>query len=351
MNEFARLSAAERELYFEQTASRMNLPAHLIEKDYWVCFSLGVLFSLQSESPLLTFKGGTSLSKVYRVIERFSEDIDFAVNRQCLGFGADSAPDAEGISGEERKRRLSALTSACLAMVKEVLFPKLSGALRELLGETEWSLDLNEDENQNQVLYFRYPPTGVTVNAAYNPPHVRLELTARTDDHPSIFGTVTPYVAEQFPDAIEDAEVTVAVLAAERTFWEKATILHQFHFQEKPERVVPGFSRHYYDIHQLAAAGISEQAVEQIALLPEVADHKNVFYRQVWARYDLARSPQTLELLPHENIASTIQEDYEAMGEMMFGSPPDFDEIVETLTILKQRINAIGVLPVGKGRT
>lgn len=101
MIEFANFPAAERELYFQQTAELAGLPAHLVEKDFWVCFTLQQLFGTSELAKYLTFKGGTSLSKVFKAIDRFSEDIDFAVSRDCLGFGDQGAPDLPGISMEE----------------------------------------------------------------------------------------------------------------------------------------------------------------------------------------------------------------------------------------------------------
>lgn len=343
MIEFANLPASERQLYFEQTAEKMDLPAHLIEKDFWVCFTLKVLFDLDEFKEHLTFKGGTSLSKVYQVIERFSEDIDFAVNRDLLGYGGEKAPDADGISGKERKRRLEGLAEACLTKVRDELQPQLNQGIEALISKSdEWSIEFKEDEKANQVLYFKYPPTSVTLTDGYNPHVVRIEMTARTDNHPSESASVAPYISDHYPDAFDDAKVTVNALLAERTFWEKATILHQFHFQNDPERVADGFSRHYYDVFQLVTKGISDSAIEMIDLLPEVADHKQAFYHQGWANYDLARKPQTLELMPHENIVATIKRDYEEMQEMMFGDTPDFDVILDCLQKLKQRINSLG---------
>ena len=141
MLEFANLTAEEQVVYFEQTAEKMNLPGHLVEKDFWVCFTLHTLFSLGDFKDHLTFKGGTSLSKVYKVIERFSEDIDFAVSRDCLGFGGDNAPDAGGISGKQQKKRLRELGEACLEKIKSGLLPSLDANLKEVLNRDDWSLD------------------------------------------------------------------------------------------------------------------------------------------------------------------------------------------------------------------
>ncbi len=343
MNEFANLPAMERQVYFQQTAERTQLPAHLVEKDFWVCFVLQLLFSDQDLARYLTFKGGTSLAKVYKAIDRFSEDIDFAVSRESLGFHTTTAPDAPGISMEERRRRLAKLSESCLAWTREELFPSIRQSLTGSLVTDRWTLELIADENNNQQILFRYPPSALTLGGSYNPPRVRVELTARTDNHPSQPATVVSYVAEQFPDAFSRSSVNVEVLKIERTFWEKATILHQFHFQSDPARVALGFSRHYYDIYQLAQRGFAEAALDEVLLLPEVADHKNVFYRQQWARYDLARTPQTLELLPHVDIEATIAADYLAMQEMIFGNAPEFSAILTTLHDLKSRINTLQV--------
>ncbi|MCA9190693.1 MAG: nucleotidyl transferase AbiEii/AbiGii toxin family protein [Planctomycetales bacterium] len=341
MIEFANFPAAERELYFQQTAELAGLPAHLVEKDFWVCFTLQQLFGTSELAKYLTFKGGTSLSKVFKAIDRFSEDIDFAVSRDCLGFGDQGAPDLPGISMEERKRRLANLTKACLDWTKGDLFPTLHSHLSRSLGNSAWNAELVEDQNNNQQIFFHYPQSGVTQGTSYNPPRVRIELTARTDNHPAMNASVSPIVAEQFPDAVDNPQAQVEVLRVERTFWEKATILHQFHFQNDSASVTAGFSRHYYDIHQLVTRGFSGKAIEEIALLTEVADHKDTYYRQRWARYDLARNPTTLELLPHTAIESTIAADYIEMREMIFGELPTFDEILQVLRYLQSQINTM----------
>lgn len=341
MIEFANLPDAEREAYFQETAERSRLPAHLVEKDFWVCFILQLLFSDAEIARYLTFKGGTSLSKVYKAIDRFSEDIDFAVSRESLGFAADAAPDAAGISMEERKRRLARVSASCIKWTTETLFPIIRQALTSSLSTDGWSIDLVVDEIGNQQVLFSYPRSALTVGNSYNPPRIRIELTARTDNHPAQPATVVPYVAEHIPGAISDSSIKVEVLKIERSFWEKAAILHQFHFQNNPDRIAPGFSRHYYGVNQLVERGYSESALQDVLLLSEVADHKNIFYRQQWARYDLARNPRTLELLPHSDIESAIEDDYQSMQEMIFNTAPKFGQILSTLRDLKDRINKL----------
>ncbi len=339
MIQFANLPAQERELYFRQTAILLSLPPHLIEKDFWVCFVLRLLFSIESVSPHLTFKGGTSLSKVFKAIHRFSEDVDFAVSREGLGFGGKHAPDEPGLSWSVREKRLQELGHKCRDWTRDELLPTFNEKLHQSLPGLSWSIDLVEDSNQNQQVLFRYPPSAITLSTSYNPSTVRVELTARTDNHPASNAIVRSYVAEQIEDAMGDADVHVVVLNSERTFWEKATILHQLHFLENPERLPAGYSRHYYDVYQLVREGFSRSAMSDMQLLPEVADHKRVYYRQGWARYDLARNPQTLELLPNLKIETHLKRDYELMQEMIFRSPPTFDEIIQPLKSLKNEVN------------
>ena len=151
MIEFANLPDAEREIYFQETAERSRLPAHLVEKDFWVCYTLRLLFSDAEIARYLTFKGGTSLSKVYKAIDRFSEDIDFAVSRESLGFTAAAAPDAASISMEERKRRLARLSDSCRTWTTESLFPKVGQALTNSLSTNRWSVDLVADDIESTI--------------------------------------------------------------------------------------------------------------------------------------------------------------------------------------------------------
>src|SRR5260221_14758866 len=112
MDDFVKLSAEERRIFFEGTSGPRNMEAQIVEKDFWVCWTLQELFRLPVIGEHLVFKGGTSLSKVFKVIERFSEDIDVSIERTFLGFGGGNEPEADG-SNKEKQRRIEALRSAC----------------------------------------------------------------------------------------------------------------------------------------------------------------------------------------------------------------------------------------------
>jgi len=224
MNNVARLSREDRRELWSRAAERLPpLPDLMIEKDFWVCFTLQHLFALPGARDHFIFKGGTSLSKVWRAIHRFSEDIDISLSREWLGFGGDRDPEAAG-TRKQRAKQLAALSEACGERLREEIAPALSEALAQVLGRTGWNLEV--DPEDEQTLLFTYPTAlGEITGRAYIRPVVRIECGARSDRWPVSSGHVTPYVAEAFPDTLPNAGVDIPVLDIERTFWEKASIL------------------------------------------------------------------------------------------------------------------------------
>ena len=141
MEALLKMSPAERRLACIQVDERMRLQAASVEKDFWVCWTLRELFTLPGIGPHLTFKGGTSLSKAWKLIERFSEDIDLVVDKQTLGFGGDASPD-HAPSKKQRKLRLEALMDACRRWVQETLQPALAARIGAALGPDGWKLEV-----------------------------------------------------------------------------------------------------------------------------------------------------------------------------------------------------------------
>ena len=189
MDDVARLPVADRTDLFVATASRRALSPAIIEKDFWVCWTLKRIFTLPDPPAGLLFKGGTSLSKVFGVIERFSEDVDLSFDRAGLGFGGESDP-LNATTGKKRKHGLEALTETCQRAIREQFLPQLMTAFGDALGEppsATWGLDLDEDDPDGQTLLFRYPAENRSHPAdepAYVRPVVRLEIGARSDHWP-----------------------------------------------------------------------------------------------------------------------------------------------------------------------
>ena len=348
MDRIARLAVSERVALFENAAQkRPEILPGFIEKDFWVCWVLHRIFEVLQFRPHLIFKGGTSLSKVYRAIERFSEDVDLSLSRRDLGFADDRDPEQAGISKKAARRRLDTLVAECQTVVREKLVPDLRTDFDAALGASGWSLDL--DPNDPQTIIFKYPPSVLSVSVSYVRPAIRLEMGARSDDWPAADAEITPYAAEVFPDLFTIRSCRVRTLAAERTFWEKATLLHaECHRPtDKPSR--ERLSRHYYDLYRLAQQPISERALAQRALLERVIAHKSFFFAQAWAHYETAR-PGTFRLLPVADRLAALRRDYQDMETMIFGGVPAWGDIVRELERLEARINTFR-LPVMSSST
>ena len=339
MDTFLQLPAARRHSAFQQVDEKMGLQAVSVEKDLWVCWTLRELFALPGVGEHLTFKGGTSLSKAWKLIQRFSEDIDIIVDKEVLGFGGDAAPD-RAPSNKQRKVRLENLMESCRLWVQGTLQPALAERLRNALGETGWTLEVDPDIPDGQCLLFHYPSVFPAGSAGYVRPIVKIELGARSDDWPHESKSILSYVIELFPALDPDAAFPVRVLAAERTFWEKACLLHEETFRpaDKPRKI--RMARHYYDLWCLLQAGVGEQALAQKALFQRVAEHRELFFRFSWVDYT-THKPGTFRLVPPAAHRANWKSDYQAMlGPMFFGDTPTFDEMMAAAAEFEKTFNA-----------
>ncbi len=316
----------------------MGLQAVSVEKDFWVCWTLRELFSMPSVREHLTFKGGTSLSKAWKFIERFSEDIDIIVDKVALGFGGDAAPD-RAPSKKQRRERLEKLMEASRQWVQGTLQPALDARLRETLGDAGWRLEVDPDLADGQCLLFHYPALFTATTAGYVRPVVKIELGARSDDWPHETKVIQPYVIEFFPAFDPDATFSVNVLAAERTFWEKACLLHEETFRPADKPRKHRMARHYYDLWCLLRAGVGERAIADMALFRRVAEHREIFFRLGWVDYSTHR-PGTFRLIPPEQHLGNWRDDYQEMlGPMFFGEVPTFEEILRVVGEFEQLFN------------
>ena len=344
MNSVAGWAAEDRAALFGETANRRGVSPMVIEKDFWVCWTLEKLFRSDISHHLI-FKGGTSLSKVYGLIERFSEDIDLSLSRSYLGFTGEHDPE-EAPSKNKRRKLVHALQEACRERIGGILLPGLRTMFAsELSGASPaaaWSLSI--DDQDPQTLVFRYPaaPRDASGHALpYLSPTVRLELGARSDDWPASWAQVASYAADAFPHLFSAPGCSVKVLAPERTFWEKATLLHAEHHRPAGSRAGDRLSRHYYDLFMLAHSPFGEAAMNDLDLLMRVALHKSIFFECAWARYEEAR-PGSIHLLPSGEQVGHLRRDYQGMAEMFFGESPPFDEILAGLEQVEKRINSSG---------
>ncbi|MBI3552717.1 MAG: nucleotidyl transferase AbiEii/AbiGii toxin family protein [Elusimicrobia bacterium] len=338
MDSVAKSSRRERTQLFETAEGKHNprIPAPIVEKDFWVCWALHRLFTVLKFRPQLIFKGGTSLSKVFKVIDRFSEDVDLSLSRRDLGFADARDPEEAGISKNEAKRRLEALVEQCKLAVKEKLLPDLRRDFATVLGESGWSIEVDTDDSQ--TLVFAYPQSDATSKLKYVRPAIRLEMGARSDDWPAVEAEITPYAAEDFPGMFTQPKSLVRTLSAERTFWEKATLLHAECHRPETKATAERHSRHYYDLYCLSRHEIGREALKRGDLLERVIQHKSFFFSSSWANYATAK-PGTLRLVPDAKRLAVLSQDYDEMQAMMFGASPKWSEIIKELKQLEGRIN------------
>jgi hypothetical protein len=330
------MTADERAEVFAETADRKGLPEAIIEKDFWVCWVLKQLFSIEALSGRLLFKGGTSLSKIFHAINRFSEDIDLAVDYAALGFTGEREPRREEISKTRRASILGEMMTECRLYIAGEFLEALEMRCREVLGAAgAWSLAVSEQDPN--VVRFRYP-TAATESLAYVAPQVVLELGTHAEFVPRDRFTIRSFAAEEFPELAADGDVGVVALLGKRTFWEKATILHAEYHRPTAKPLPERYSRHYYDVAMLAQGTIRSEALADTALLAQVVRHKEMFYPSGWAHYDLAR-PGSLRLVPAAERLAALERDYRNMEVMIFGEPPAFNKIMETLAALEREIN------------
>jgi len=339
MESILRLTPGQRSELYKGASQKLGIGEVILEKDFWVCWTLRELFALPGIGEHLIFKGGTSLSKVWRAIARFSEDIDVSLSREWLGFTGDRSPE-HATSGKKQRERIEDLAAACSHKIATEILPALRSRAAATLGDKGW--DIIVDPDDSQTLRFTYPSdVSTTTPDAYVRREVKMEFGARSDDWPAEDKAVVPYVAELYPETLGDAVAPLRVLSLERTFWEKATILHAEAHRDETKATPQRFSRHYADLAALAAHPSAAVAIARDDLRARVVEHKRVFFAAAWAKYETA-VPGTFRLIPPPYRLAALESDYRDMHEMFFGRSRPWPEIVEQLRELEARINRRG---------
>jgi len=343
VDKVALLPARDRAALFGETAAARGVADTIIEKDFWVCWTLRRLFEQRENAPSLVFKGGTSLSKAFNAIRRFSEDIDLSFDRADLGYIGDRDPEKEGLSRKKVGQLIDHLVRDVELHIAKNLLPALLSSIARHLGDPAgggWSLEI--DGADAQTVNFHYPTALAATeyeNMGYITPRVKLELGARGDPWPTEQRVIRPYAADDYPDFFEDPDTSVIVLSARRTFWEKATALHAEAHRPAESPTPQYFSRHYYDLAMVVDTDEGSAAATDFDLLAQVAQHKTTFFRSGWASYDTAK-PGSLRLMPNEARIKDLRADYRAMAPMMFDeNPPSFDNLLAKIAALQEAIN------------
>ncbi len=223
--------------------------------------------------------------------------------------------------------------------MRDLIAPELESAVKAVLGEraTGWFEFLTDATTNSPVLLFHYP-TAVPTAFAYLKRSVKLEFGSLTDQRPLGRHAVRPWVAEVLEQAFPDWRCEVVCLELERSFWEKATILHAEYHRPSDKPTPDRFSRHYADTAALSQHATATQALDLHELRDRVVQWKARFFGSGWANYDLAR-PGSFRLVPPAQRQPSLRRDYQAMRDMYISEPPHFDQVLAALAKLEERIN------------
>lgn len=339
-------SEQDRQGVFLATASRLGTPIQNVEKDFWVTWTLDLLFNGRQENePRLLFKGGTSLSKAYGLISRFSEDIDITVFREDIGQHIE-VENLEGLSGKRQRQLLDEIKEACQSYIQGALINRLNTQIQEVFGAAGIPITVpvvirDQDDPDQQTLLVRYPTVSAEPNS-YIKATVKIEAGAKSALDPHREVTVKPYLSDDLPDT--DLLVSnVVTIDAERTFWDKVVILHglrKWHdnrgeVRQQGNRV----SRHYYDLYRLLNSGAGLNAIQNLALGTDCVRHALMFFNR--PDYELQSALNgSFAITPTAGMVDELKRDYQAMSGMIFGEVPGFLEVLTSIEKLEMQLNA-----------
>jgi hypothetical protein len=335
------ISAAEKDRIdtFLSAAQRLGANAQYIEKDFWVCWTLDVLYhGLPAGGPRLLFKGGTSLSKGYGLINRFSEDIDITAFREDLNQAA-TVEELEGLSGKKRKAKLDAIRDACQAWVSRPLREGVTARLDEFAPKGGKAiLDGADPDGQTLLVFY---PSIIPGETDYIRPAVRIECGAKSALDPHREATVRPYIADDVP-SLDIFVSGVTTIEPIRSFWDKVVIAHGLRrwFEIRGELRQEGqrISRHHYDLHCLLNSAVGTAALAAENLATDCVRHARLFFDR--PDFDLASAKRGSWVIePSAGMLGRLRVDYEKTMPMIFGRAPAFEEIMASMKKINESIN------------
>ncbi len=327
-NNYFELTTAQQRTILEQTAIKQGLPKQAIEKDLWVTIILQILFGLPCADSLV-FKGGTSLSKVWRLISRFSEDIDLAIDRAVFDLG-----------GDLTKKQVKKLRKASSLFVRNTLYQQLVEVVNQTslkdLCQIEPEPDGEGDSTypEPRSIFIRYKSV-FDDKLDYIPPVVKVEAGARSLLEPYAETTITSMVEEVLPSistTISDVMVKTAI--AEKTFLEKAFLLHEL-FSVNNCVEAHRRSRHIYDLYMMMQQGIAEKAVPNDELWQTIHKLRSTLTSMQGVDYSVDIR-KNMQLIPPKESLAGWEKDYEEMSyAMIYGEKPIFAELLYSMNWLE----------------
>ena len=330
----AKLSDSDRRILFLNTAEKKNLHPAIVEKDFWVCYILDYLFNRNQYRSSFVFKGGTSLSMAYHLIERFSEDIDLILDWRTIHYQSDEIwTDRSNNKQDQYNKKLN---QDAATFIGGALLKSLTMGLSQ---ELSFTPNFFVDPDDRQVVNFAYPHL---FDEEYIRSEIRLEIGPIAEWTPSHLVEIRSMAAEQYERVFEQPTTTVLTIDAERTFWEKATILHKIaHFPEG-KKLPLRYARHYYDLYKMGLSPIKQSAFERKDLLERDILFKTKFYYSRSASYETA-SLREIRLTPPDRLIPDIRSDYDRMKNMIYGAKPDFSVLMEGIASLEEEIHRLSI--------
>jgi hypothetical protein len=332
---FLSLSASDQRDALEAVRFKTNRPVIQLEKDVWVVWALGALYTSPQITDL-TFKGGTSLSKAYRLIDRFSEDIDLTYDiRKIIPDLATGSTYLPG-NRSQAKKWTDAVRDRLPKWIRETVKPVLDAALQA--DGLQADIDICPSNGDRLLLHY---PTQNAISG-YIKPVVTLEFGARSTGEPHELISIVCDMQEHAHDLVFPT-ARPRVMTVARTFWEKATAAHVYCSQQRVHGA--RYSRHWYDLAAIARSSQFDQIIVDHAVALAVAHHKSHFFQEKSADgtiidYRAAVAGQ-LRLVPAGAGREALAEDYGAMisNEALQGGAPSFDQLMDTCEAIERRAN------------
>lgn len=317
---------------YTETGQRMGLPSSsAAEKDWWVVHTLAIIFSMECAGALI-FKGGTSLSKAWNLIQRFSEDIDLVLDREYLGF-----------TGELKKGDIRRLRKKSYQFITEEFTEELKARFSGM-GFKDVTVKYREVENHDQdplIIEIYYPK--LSEKDTYLKPGILIEVGCRSLKEPFTHRTFTTLASEIYSNrTFSDKPITIPVVNPERTFLEKIFLLHE-EFQKEAGKIrVERLSRHLYDIEKLSRTEFAEIALNNSDLYKTIVLHRSKFTPISGIDYS-NHCHENIRFIPPDNLLPHWEKDYQNMKvSMIYGEALEFDKLIEQLKVLQKRINSMG---------
>lgn len=327
---FFQLTTAEKIEIINEIQKGTPLPQASIEKDWWVVQTLALVFQMKA-APHLVFKGGTSLSKAWSIIERFSEDVDLALSREFLGF-----------SGTVSRTQVGKLRDASFKYISGTFLPELREAFRKS-GFEGVALELTEVESPDQDpvnILITYPT--VVEKSDYLLPQVKLEIGSRSLLEPFTDRQFCSFIGDKFTGrSFADEKIAIPCVNPERTYLEKLFLLHEEFKRPVNEIRVDRMSRHFYDIQKLSKTTYAGIAMSDRKLYRSLVEHRKHFMR--WGGVDYTTHfPPNLNPVPPEQLLAAFEADYKTMqAQMIYGNSVPFSQLIEELKGITNTFNQI----------